>query len=97
MSAAAAAGLLDGVLASINLGAVVLDGDPATAVLDDLDPWRRFEQAAPDLAAEIDAALSQPIEQVGAALLRVADPVLREHWPDYPAQDTALVLSLLEG
>ena len=78
------------------LRAVVLGDDPATVVLDDLDPWRRFEQAAPTLAAGIDAALSLPIEQVGPALLTFADPVLREHWTDYPAQDTALVLSLLE-
>lgn len=77
------------------LRVVVLGDDPATAVLDTLDPWRRFEQAAPELAAGIDAALSLPIEEVGPALLRVADPVLRERWPDYPAQDTALVLDLL--
>lgn len=77
------------------LRVVVLGDDPAATVLDSLDPWRRFEQAAPELGAGIDAALSLPIEQVGPALLRIADPVLRERWPDYPAQDTALVLDLL--
>jgi hypothetical protein len=77
------------------LRVVVLGDDPATAVLDDLDPWRRFEQAAPDLAARIDSALARPIEEVGPDLLRVADGELRERWPAYPAQDTALVLALL--
>ena len=62
---------------------------------DDLDPWRRFEQAAPDLAARIDSALAGPIDEVGPDLLRVADGELRERWPAYPAQDTALVLALL--
>jgi len=79
------------------LRAVVLGEDPATAMLDDLDPWRRFEQAAPHLAAAIDAALALPIEEVGPTLLRVADPVLRDRWPEYPAEETALVLRLLEG
>jgi hypothetical protein len=79
------------------LRVVVLSDDPTTVVLDDLDPWRRFEQAAPDLAARIDSALARPIEEVGPALLEVADSVLRERWSDYPEQDTALVLSLLRA
>jgi hypothetical protein len=77
------------------LRAVVLGEDPATAVLDDLDPWRRFERAAPALAGRIDTALALPVDQAGPALLRVADAALRDHWPDYPAADTAIVLDLL--
>jgi hypothetical protein len=66
-----------------------------TAVLDVLDPWRRFESAAPALAAGLDHALSQPIDDVGLALIAQVDPHLRAHWPDYPADDTDLVVHLL--
>jgi hypothetical protein len=63
--------------------------------LDVLDPWRRVEAAVPGLAAEIDAALTLPVDRTGAALLEAADRFLAHRWPDYPAGDTALVLSLL--
>ncbi len=66
-----------------------------TGVLDVLDPWRRFERAAPDLAAGLDLALSLPIDEVGLALIAHVDPHLRAHWSDYPAQDTDLVVRLL--
>lgn len=79
------------------LRAVVLDDGPATAALDDLDPWRRFEQTAPALAAAIDGALALPVDEAGPALLRVADAALRQGWAAYPADETALVLDLLEA
>jgi hypothetical protein len=71
--------------------------DPAAlATLDALDPWRRFEHAAPALAAQIDAALTRPVGEVAAALLRAADPFLRDRWPGYPRQDTEHLLALLD-
>lgn len=62
---------------------------------DALDPWRRFEQVAPDLAADLDAALARPIDEVGPALIRVADAFLRVRWAEYPADEAAGVLALL--
>lgn len=50
----------------------------SAAALDDLDPFRRLEQALPDEAREIDEALRQPV--VGAARLLLA--ILRHHRPE---------------
>lgn len=69
---------------------------PATAAaLDALDPWRRFESAAPDLAAQIDAALCHPVDEVGAVLVESARAYLAPRWAQYPATETDLVLRLL--
>jgi hypothetical protein len=65
--------------------------------LDGLDPWRRFEQAAPQLATAVDAALSLPVDRVGRALLACAEPFLADRWPEYPAEDLALVRGLLSS
>lgn len=48
-----------------------LDTDRADS-LDNLDPTRRFEQAHPGLAEEIDAALHGPLLRCAAVLVRVA-------------------------
>src|SRR5262249_59379508 len=42
------------------------------ARLDDLDPARRFELAAPELGRELDAALRRPVAAAARALLAVA-------------------------
>lgn len=63
--------------------------------LDALDPWRRFEQAAPALGGAIDQALSRPVDEVGLALLDAAEPFLQAAWPGYPAEEAPLVRRLL--
>lgn len=64
--------------------------------LDALDPWRRFETAAPALAADIDAALAEPIEKVGRTLLTIADRELADRWADYPRDELLAVADLLD-
>lgn len=64
--------------------------------LDALDPWRRFETAAPSLAAEIDVALAEPIDAVGRALLMIADRELGVRWADYPRDELRVVIDLLD-
>jgi hypothetical protein len=63
--------------------------------LDALDVWRRFETADADLAREIDASLSLPVEPAARALLDVADRWLLAHWPEYPREDTEVLRGLL--
>jgi hypothetical protein len=69
--------------------------DPRTTRLDDLDTWRRFETADPELARRLDAALALPIEQAAQSLLDAADAHLPGIWLDYPAADSATVRRLL--
>ena len=64
---------------------------------DALDPWRRFEQVWPDLAAALDGALARPIEEVGPALLDAVDPFLAATWPGYPTAELVTVRDLLLG
>jgi hypothetical protein len=78
----------------LRLLADLVPAQDATA-LDVLDPWRRFETALPVVAAELDGALAQPVEQAARDLLDVADRHLRAEWPEYPSEDTALVRDLL--
>lgn len=60
-------------------------------VTDDLDAWRRFEQAYPAAGAEVVAAHARAVEDCGRALLAVADRYLAPGWPDYPVSEVALV------
>ena len=64
------------------LALVQLRASPgARAVLDGLDVSRRVEQAAPDLARRIDAALLLPVPQAARALLAVGQEVFPELIP----------------
>ncbi|MBK9740707.1 MAG: hypothetical protein IPO93_14685 [Actinobacteria bacterium] len=65
------------------------------ARLDALDVWRRFETADPVLSADIDAALTLPVEAAAKALLDVADQWLLDHWPEYPRDETYVIRDLL--
>ena len=50
--------------------------------LDNLDPFRRLEQILPDIAAQLSAALSQPLPACGEALFNLALKQARLHqWP----------------
>lgn len=64
------------------------------AALDSIDPARRFEQAYPALAAEINAALLQETPQAAAALLALAGRLLGDRLPDYPAEAVEVVRRL---
>jgi hypothetical protein len=49
---------------------------------DDLDPFRRFERAYPDVGAELAALLREPPDVAAAGLLAVAERVVRPLCPE---------------
>jgi len=54
-----------------HLVAILRVGLPADLPLDDLDPLRRLEQALPEVARELDAALARPVPEAARDLLAV--------------------------
>lgn len=64
--------------------------------LDNLDPFRRFEQVFPEAGAQINAALLQEPLQAARSLLDLADAALRDHLPGYPAQAVQVIYQYLE-
>lgn len=75
----------------------VLLAPEQAGTVDGLDPWRRLEQVPPGPAAALDAALTLPIDEVGLALLDVAEASLAGSWAAYPADEAAVVRDLLTG
>ncbi|MCJ7725099.1 MAG: aminoglycoside 6-adenylyltransferase [Acidimicrobiia bacterium] len=73
---------------------MVLDPADPTAV-DDLNPWRRVEQAFPGVASRIAAALAQDVPQATLGLLAVAE-ALRPHLADWPT-GVAVVVRRMAG
>jgi lincosamide nucleotidyltransferase len=65
---------------------------PRASVLDDLDPLRRFEVAYPELGAELDGILGEPVPTAGRRMLEVARRELADRLPDcsWPALDVVL-------
>ncbi len=68
--------------------AAALPGD--RAVLDTLDPHRRFERAHPELAARADAALRLDAERAARTLLDLAEETLGDR-DDFPAEGAAAI------
>lgn len=65
--------------------------EPADPVaVDDLNPWRRVEQAFPEAAARISVALAQDVPQATLGLLAVGEG-LRPHLADWPTGVAAVV------
>ncbi|MEO0562030.1 MAG: hypothetical protein AAF125_07950 [Chloroflexota bacterium] len=77
----------------LTLLATSLDA-PDKAALDNLDPFRRFEQVFPAVGAEINAALLHPPIEAASALLNVFERAL-SHTPGYPADAVTTVRELL--
>ncbi len=65
--------------------------------LDNIDPARRFEQAYPALGAEINALLLLETPQAAAGLLTLADRLLADALPEYPAEAVRVVRALAAG
>ncbi len=61
--------------------------------LDDLDPWRRVEEAFPDMAARISEALAEDVPRATLGLLAAAE-TLRPMLADWPAGVAAAVRRL---
>lgn len=67
------------------------------AVLDSLDPLRRFESAHPRLGAELDDALSRPPPEAALLLLRLARRELAQRVPEFPEEAARAVERRLEA
>lgn len=65
------------------------------SVLDDLDPLRRIELAAPSLGHEIDEILDQDTPSAARGLLRIAIRELKDTLTNYPANAVAAVAERL--
>jgi hypothetical protein len=59
-------------------------------VLDDLDPFRRFELAYPEAGEAIAGAIERDVETAARALLDLAEAELGDH-PEFPARGAAAV------
>jgi hypothetical protein len=57
---------------------------PQAAILDDLDPLRRFERAYPELGAELAAIVRLPPDEAAVALLDLTERELRGRRPELP-------------
>jgi len=66
-------------------------------VLDGLDARRRFEVAHPELGAELDGALSQPLPETSRRLLSLAGRVLGPELPDDVRRALRVVTEALEA
>ncbi len=66
-----------------------------TDLLDNLDPFRRFEQVYPDLGAEINQILAQDTLLTAEGLLAVAARELRPFLPDFPETAVTEVQQLI--
>ncbi len=62
---------------------------------DPLDASRRFDSAYPHIAAQLDHALAQPIEQAARDVAMLAGVVLEHGWDGFPTRTAELVQSLL--
>lgn len=80
-----------------NLLSVLVNALPheQEANLDNLDPFRRFEQGYPTLAQKIHTALLEPPLACAMSLLQIADDALNDHFEDYPADAVRVVQAYL--
>ncbi len=60
-------------------------------LLDDIDPLRRFSFAFPELGAEINSLLLLETPACALGLLDLADRLLADRLPDYPAVAVAVI------
>ena len=77
------------------VAAVVPPTDPAA--VDDLNPWRRVEQAFPEIATVLAAALEHPVPRAAAEMLALAERKVRPHAPGYPVEAAAVVAAFVAG
>ncbi|MBW9121450.1 hypothetical protein JNB63_15225 [Microbacterium trichothecenolyticum] len=61
--------------------------EPVTGVREDaLEPARRFDAAYPEIAARLDAVLSQPVETAARGVAALAREVLESGWSAFPSR-----------
>jgi hypothetical protein len=62
-----------------------------SGALDELSPWRRFEEVYPAIAARVERALRLPVPEAALALIDLADVHVEPNMPDYPAAAAAVI------
>lgn len=67
------------------------------SVLDNLDPFRRMNVAYPDLTAELDGILGQPVLEAALGLLALVERELGPRVPDFPMEAHATVWGVIEA
>jgi len=76
----------------------LLQTEDATAPpLDSLDPFRRFEQAYPQLGEELHALLLKPPLQAATDLLDFIDTHIRPRVASYPAEAAQIIAAYVGG
>jgi hypothetical protein len=85
--------------ATVHLAQLLARARPleSQAVLDSLDPLRRFEQACPELGQELDDALGHPPPAAALRLLRIARRELARRLPEFPDEAAGVVERLVAG
>lgn len=66
-----------------------LPGDASR--LDSLDPFRRFDLVHPEVAARIEAAIRQPLDDGARTLVDLAEELLADGWDDFPHAGVAAI------
>ena len=66
------------------------------ALLDTLDPIRRFEQVFPEIGAEINAIMLLPTIEAAQRIWQLVDRLLRDTMQDYPTQAANVVKAYLD-
>jgi len=69
---------------------------PTKGLLDNFNPWRRFERVYPELGRELDGILSLKVPFAAKALLELAARELATRLIDYPAQAVTVVAQQIE-
>ncbi len=70
---------------------------PRSAMLDDLDPFRRFEIAYPELGREIGGALRLETRGAARGLIAIARRELAARIPDFPERAADVIETALAG
>jgi hypothetical protein len=68
-----------------------------SGLLDDLDPFRRFELVHPELGAELEAVLAEDTLAAANGLLELAERELRSRLPELPWHALAVVRRRLDA
>ncbi len=66
-----------------------------TSLLDNLDPFRRFDMVYPKVARELQLALEKPVPDCAIELLGIAHQYLSEQIEDYPIKAVNVVREFL--
>ncbi len=84
--------------ALINLLKLIRHYQPAAnkALLDNLNPLRRFELCYPEIGQQLNDAMNQPFQQTCIQFLQISEGVLADKHPNFPQDLYQILYSYLE-